>query len=76
MAFEHLWDLFDFEDLANNFRQHFQMCSHIAASHIQRSIDWVLGIIKLLVLTKPSESIWPIMMGEVLYWLVKRILCL
>jgi len=53
-----------------------QVSSHVVAHHILGSIAWVLGIAKLLTLAKLSRGIWPIMMGEVLYRLMSRTLCL
>jgi hypothetical protein len=76
MVFEHLQDLFDFEDSANAFPQLFQVCSHVVMSHIPMPIVQVFCATKLLVLAKPFGGIQLIVVGEVLYWLVNRALFL
>jgi hypothetical protein len=72
MVFEHLRDLFDPKDSANNFSQLFPMCFYVATGHIPRSITNALGAIKLLALIKPFSGIRPIAIGELLYQLVNR----
>jgi hypothetical protein len=41
--------------------------SNVVANHIPRSIVPALGVARLLAFTKPFGSIWPIMVGEVMY---------
>jgi len=44
------------------------MNSNVVANHIPRFIVPTLGVARLLTFAKPFGSIWPIMVGEVLYW--------
>lgn len=44
------------------------MNSNVVANHIPRSIVPTFGVTRLLTFAKPFGSIWPIMVGEVLYW--------
>jgi hypothetical protein len=43
---------------------------------IPRFIVSLFGIAVFLVLVKPFKSIWPIVMGEGMYWLARKYLCL
>ncbi len=43
---------------------------------VPRSIVWAFGVAMFLVLVKPFKSILPIVMGEVVYRLVSKYLCL
>ncbi len=76
MLFEHLKNLFDLEDSTSGFPQLFQVCSHVVIGHILRPIAQVFGVARLLALAKPFGSIQLIIVGEILYWLVSRTLCL
>jgi hypothetical protein len=76
MVFEHLWNVSDLKESANNFIQFHQLNSHVAMDCFLRSIVHILGVIKLLILAKPSNDIKLIAMGKVLYQLVSRALCL
>jgi hypothetical protein len=67
MGFEHLQDCFHPEDSASGFFQLFQLCFHIAQCHIPLQIACVLGIVRILAMTKPSSGVHPIVMGETLY---------
>jgi hypothetical protein len=51
----------------NGFFQLFQLCFHIAQGHIPPQIAWVLGLARLLAMTKPLGGINLIAMGETLY---------
>jgi hypothetical protein len=53
MVFEHLQDCFHLKDLVSEFPKLFQLCSHIAQGHIPPQIACVLGVARLLALTKP-----------------------
>jgi hypothetical protein len=72
MVFEHFRNSFDLEDLINNFFNLFILCSYIVAGCFFEIIFQILGIVWLLTLVRPSKGIWPISMGEVLYWLVNK----
>jgi len=67
MVFEHFQNCFHLVDSTNGFLQLFQLCSHIAYDHIPPQIANVLGTAHLLAMTKPSNGIHPIVMGETLY---------
>jgi hypothetical protein len=67
MVFEHLRDCFHLEDSTSEFPQLFQLCFHIAQGHIPPQIAWVLGLARLLAMTKPLGGINLIAMGETLY---------
>jgi hypothetical protein len=64
MVFEHLWDYFHLEDLMNGLPQLFQLCFHIAQGHIPPQIARILGVARLLAMTKPLGGVRPIVMGE------------
>jgi sulfite exporter TauE/SafE len=66
MVFEHFQNSLDFEDSINNFFNLFIMCSYVMVGCIIGTISQILGIVRLLTSTKPSKSIWPIAMGEVI----------
>jgi hypothetical protein len=51
------------------------MCSYVVTKHIFKSIIKALSDIKLLALAKPFGGIRPVVIGEVLYWLVSRTFC-
>jgi hypothetical protein len=57
MVFEHLQNLFDLEDLANDFFQLILVCFYVAARHILKSIVMAFGVVKLLNLAKFSSGI-------------------
>jgi hypothetical protein len=58
-----------------NFFQLFQFCSHITHDHIPSQIAHVLGVARFLAMTKPSNGIHPITVGEALYRLTNCTLC-
>jgi hypothetical protein len=76
MVFEHLRNNFHLEDLASGFPQLFQLCFHITQGHNPPQITRVLGAAYLLAMTKPLGGISPIAVGETLYRLISRALCL
>jgi hypothetical protein len=76
MIFEHLWDVFDLKKSPNNFIQLHHLNSHVAMDCFPRSIVFIFGATKFLTLAKPLGGIKPITMGEVLYQLVNKALCL
>jgi len=49
---------------------------HVATNFILRSFLWTLGVATPLALAKLTKGIWQIAMGEILYWLVCKILYL
>jgi hypothetical protein len=51
----------------DGFPHLFQLYFHIAQGHIPYQIIHVLGATHFLTITKPSNGIHPIAMGEVLY---------
>jgi hypothetical protein len=57
--------LFHLEDSTNGFPQLFQLCSHITQGHIPRQIAHILGTTHLLIMTKPSSGVCPIVVGEI-----------
>ncbi len=67
MVFEHLWDYFHLEDLANGFFQLFQICFHIAQGHIPPQIARVFGTAHFLAMAEPLGGIHPIIAGKTLY---------
>lgn len=74
MVFEHLWDILASKILpVASFSFNKFPCDH--GSHSRRPITCVLGVIKLLALSKLLNGIKLIAMGEVFYRLVKRALC-
>jgi hypothetical protein len=68
--FEQLQDYFSLEDSTSNFLQLFQLCSHIAQSHIHIHIVYILRMAQLLAMVKPSNMVHPIAIKEMLYGLV------
>jgi hypothetical protein len=76
MVFKHLQDSFDPKDLTNGLIHLHQLCSHVAMRHIFGSMIRVLGTSRFLVLAKPSSGIHPIVVEEVFYRLMSRVLCL
>jgi hypothetical protein len=75
IVFEHLWDYFQLEDSVGGFPQLFQLCSHITQGHIPCWITHILGVVHLLVMTKPLGGVCPIVIKKALYWLIGRNLC-
>jgi hypothetical protein len=57
MVFEHLWDLFDPEDLANIFSQVFMVYFYVVARHILDNIAKAFSVTKLLALAKSFGDI-------------------
>jgi len=57
MVFEHLQDYFDPKDSTNGFIQLHQLCSHVAINCIPGFVVQILGVNKLLVLTKSFGGI-------------------
>jgi len=76
MVFEHLQNIFDPKDLDNGFSHLFLVCSFVVTWRILESIAKAFGVVKLLTLVKPFGGIRSIAIGEVLYQLVNRTLCL
>jgi hypothetical protein len=74
MVFEHLRDYFHLEDSVSGFLQLFQLCFHIAHVHIPPQIACVLGATYFLAMTKPSNEVYPIIMGETFYQLISHTL--
>jgi hypothetical protein len=64
MVLEHLQDYFHPEDSTNGFFQLFQLCFHITHGHIPPQIAHVLGACSFLAMTKPSNGVHPIVVGE------------
>ncbi len=48
---------------------------YVVIGHIPNSITRAFNVVRLLVLTNPYLGIWPIIVGEVLYWLVSMTFC-
>jgi len=48
----------------------------VATSRILQYMARIFGVAKILALAKLSNGTWPIVMGEVHYWLVNKALCL
>jgi hypothetical protein len=59
MVFEHLWDVFDLKEFANNFIQLHQLNSHVVMNCFLGFIVHILGVTKLLTLAKPLGGIKP-----------------
>jgi len=76
MIFEHLRNYFHFKVKTSGFPQLFQFCFHIAQGHIPPQITHILKATHLLTMTKPSNGIHSITMGETLYRLTSHALCL
>jgi hypothetical protein len=57
MVFEHLQNLFDLKDFANDFSQLFYFCFYVVARCIFGSITWAFGAVRLLILAKPFGDI-------------------
>ncbi len=76
MVFEHLWDYLHPKYSTNGFPQLFQFCSHIAHGHIPPQVTCILGVAHLLAMTKPSNGVCPIAMGETLYRFISHTLSL
>jgi len=76
MVFEHLQNYFHPKYSMSGFFQLFQFCYHIAQGHIPPQIACVLGTAHLLAMTKPSNGVRPITMGETLNQLTNGVLCL
>jgi len=75
MVFEHFQNYFHPEDLMNGFLQLFQLCFHIAQSHIPPQIACVFRVARLLSMTKPFGGVHPITMAETLYQLRSCVIC-
>jgi hypothetical protein len=67
MVFECFQDLIDPKDLTNNFSHLFLVCSYVVVGRIFKSITKAFGVIRMLVLAKPSCGIQPIVVGKVFY---------
>ncbi len=67
MVFEHFQDCFHPKNSTSEFLQLFQLCSHIVKGLIPLQIAHVLGATHLLVITKPSNGVHPIVVGEAMY---------
>jgi L-cystine uptake protein TcyP (sodium:dicarboxylate symporter family) len=65
--FEQLQDYFSLEDSTSNFLQIFQLCSHIAQSHIHIHIVYILRMAQLLAMVKPSNMVHPIAIKNVVW---------
>jgi len=76
MVFEHLRNWIHPEDSMSGFLKLFQLCFHIVKSHISLQIACVLGVTRLLFMTKPLGEVCPIEMGETLYQLTNHVLYL
>jgi hypothetical protein len=76
VIFKHLRNIFDSEVLNKGFPHLFLVNSHVVLSHILVFIAQVFYVAKHLALAKSLESIWLILVGEVLYQLVNKALCL
>jgi hypothetical protein len=76
MIFEHLQELFDPKDSTNAFPRLFQVCSHVVMSHIPMPVVRIFRATRLLALAKPFGGIHLIVVGEVLYQLVNKVLFL
>jgi hypothetical protein len=76
MVFEHRQDYFHPKDSMSGFFQLFQFCYHIAQGHIPPQIACVLRTAHLLTMTKPSNGVHPITMGETLNRFTNGVLCL
>jgi hypothetical protein len=59
----------------SGFLQLFQLCSHITLDHISPQIACILGGAHLLITTKLSCGVHPIVVGETLYQLTFCTLC-
>jgi hypothetical protein len=75
MVFEHLQDYFHPKDSTSEFPQLFQFYFHITQGHISHQITHVFGVAYFLIMTKPSNEICPIAMGEMLYRFISYTLC-
>ncbi len=73
MKFEHLWYWFDFENSTNGFSK--LLMVHFIVHSYECQVQ-TFKITSFLSLTKLSRSIQPIIVDEVLYQLVSRILCI
>jgi len=67
MAFKHLRNSFNLEDLTNGFIELQQLCSHVVISHFPMFMVRVLGANRFLALVKTFSGIRSIIMGEALY---------
>jgi hypothetical protein len=68
MVFEHLQDIFGPKDSASCFSQLFLVRSYIIAPRcIFENITRAFGVVKLLILAKPSSGIRPIAINKVFY---------
>ncbi|KAL2634304.1 hypothetical protein R1flu_005783 [Riccia fluitans] len=70
MVFELLRDCFTPQDPTSGFDLLFDLCTHIAQGRVFPSTAYLLGASRLLALEKPSGSVRPIVMEEVLHRLV------
>ncbi len=52
------------------------MIYHVATNCILGSFVWTFGVVTPLALAKLFRGIQQIAMGEILYWLVNKVLCL
>jgi hypothetical protein len=52
------------------------MIYHVATNYILGSFVWTFGVATPLALAKFFGGIQQIAMGEILYWLVSKVLCL
>lgn len=78
MVFEHLHDCFHLEDFVSGVLQLilFQFCFHIAQGHIHQHIAHVLKIAHLLAMAKSFGGVYPIVLKETSYHIIRHNLCL
>ncbi len=75
MVSEHLQNYFHPKDSTSGFPYLFQLCFHIAQSHISCQIAHILGAAYFLTMTKPLSGVRPIVVGERLYQFISQDLC-
>jgi hypothetical protein len=67
MAFEHFQNYFHPKNVTSGFPQLFQLYSHTSQGHSPCQIAHIFGVAPLLTMTKPSDGVHPIAIGEALY---------
>jgi hypothetical protein len=74
MVYELLWNCFVCDDFDSGFDPFFLICEHIIRDHAPPVVSCLLVALWLLLLEKQIGGIWPIIIGEAIYWLVAHTL--
>ena len=75
-VFEHYQDVLDPVDPVTGFDLLFQLASPVARGDIPTSVAYLLGSSRLIALQKPQGGVRPLAIGEGVYCLISRAICM